>query len=104
MVNVVQKLSGNGSVHGVDEGGLLVQDQVGVIGNAAGDREKILKQRKAAVTSTDPNYGVGYISCTIHDIVSFLIVKQFSSYRIHHFGNSDKRYCLSFLLYKSVIE
>ena len=66
--HVFQKLTGNRGVDRVDQGRLVVQDQIGVIGDAAGDREEVFKQRKPTVAAADPNDGITDISRAAHRV------------------------------------
>ena len=63
----------NGLVHGVEEHRLLIQQQIGVIGNAVGDAVHTLKEGEATVVRTDPDQIVCDFSCAIHRLFSFML-------------------------------
>ena len=53
-------------VDGIEQNGLLVFDEVGVIGHAVGHAVDALKEGKAPVVSADPDHIVGYALGAIH--------------------------------------
>ena len=69
--HVLHKLAGDGGVRRVDDRGLLVQDQVGVVGDAAGNGEQVLKQGQAAVAGAHPGDLPGQLTGTVHLSFSF---------------------------------
>ena len=52
--DVLEELAGDGVVDGVEQDGLLVEQDVGVVAHAAGDGVDALKQRQSAVGRADP--------------------------------------------------
>ena len=54
VVQVFKKLVGDAAVHRVKQHGLFIQQHVGVIGHASGDRVGAFKQGQAAVVAADP--------------------------------------------------
>ena len=55
---VLQPGLGHGGIHRIQQQGLFVQDQVGVVAYAPGNGKEILKQGQAAVTAAQP-IGIG---------------------------------------------
>ena len=52
--DVFEELVADALVHSVQQDGFLVQQYVGVVGNAPGDGVDVLKQRQTAVVCADP--------------------------------------------------
>ena len=88
--HVLQILAGGGGVHRVEHDGLVVQQDIGVVGNALGDLVDALEQGQAAVIGADPVQIAGYIADTIHvRATSFLLIHR-SSYRLVFTGRGGQ--------------
>ena len=68
---VFKKLARDGGVHGVEQRGLFIQQQVGVVGNAARDGEHVLEQGEPAVVCADPEQVVLQLARAVHRVRSF---------------------------------
>jgi hypothetical protein len=66
VLQILHKLGLNRPVHRVEEDGLLVQQQVGVVGHPTGDGVGRLKDGVLAVVGADPDQVIGDIAGTIH--------------------------------------
>src|SRR5699024_8282915 len=71
-------------VHGVEEHGLLVQQQVGVVADPLGDGVDVLKQVEPVVVGPHPVQIVGYLAHAIHNLPPYLSC----------FGGSATAHCL----------
>ena len=64
--DVLQENAVNSLVHRVKEHGLLVQQQIGVVGHALGHAVHALKAGKPAVIGADPDQILANFSCAVH--------------------------------------
>ena len=71
VVQVVLELAVGGPVYRVKEDGLLVQQQVGVVGNPPGDGVDVFKQVEPVVVGPHPIQIVRYLAHAIHCDSSF---------------------------------
>ena len=69
--HILQPLVRRPAVHGVHDGHLFVQDQVGVVGHAVGDRVLALKKVDGGIVRADIADGIGYVEI-VHGGFSFL--------------------------------
>ena len=76
MLHVLQQLAAGRPVHGVEEDGLFVQQQVGVVADAPGDGMDVFKQVEPVVVGAHPVQIFSHIADTIHGIPSFLLRLQ----------------------------
>ena len=67
--HVLEELQGNGGIHRVQQGGLLIQNHIGVVGDPPGDGKQVFKQGQAAVAAAHPDNGVADISRVDHGIL-----------------------------------
>ena len=65
-VDVLKVLRADSPVSGVDQDGLLVQQDVGVVGDAVIQGMDILKQGKPTIVSADPVQIVSYFTIIVH--------------------------------------
>ena len=63
---IFKQLAAGRPVHGVEKHRPLVEKQIGVVGDPAGNRVDILKKGQTVVVCTDPIEVFGYIADTIH--------------------------------------
>ena len=68
MVDVLKEQAADGLIDGVDQHGFFVQQQVGVIADAVGQRIGILKQVQPPLTRADPIEIFGHFPDTIHTL------------------------------------
>ena len=68
--HVFQKDAVHGLVHRVEEDGLLIEKQIGVIGDAVGHAVDALEAGQTPVVRADPDQVVGDFSCAVHKITS----------------------------------
>jgi hypothetical protein len=66
VVDIFKKPGAYRGVRRVEEDGFFIQQEVRVIGDAAGNGEIAFEQRKAPVVPTDPDNVRGYISGAVH--------------------------------------
>ena len=71
---VFEELAGDGVIDGVEQDGLLVQHDVRVVGNAAGNGVDALKQRQTAVRRADPEQIVCNLDSAVHVQILLLFV------------------------------
>ena len=64
--HILQILGGHAGVGGVQNGYLLIQDHIAVVGYPIGHREHILKESQAPVTGADPDHAVGHRADILH--------------------------------------
>ena len=74
MGQVFKKHAVDGLVHRVEEHGLLVEQEIGVIGNAVGHAVDALKEGETPVVRADPDQVVQNLSCAVHREFSFVSV------------------------------
>ena len=72
VLDVLQQLAAGRPVYGVKQHGLLIEQQVSVVGYTARDGMDIFKQGKAMIVRTDPIQIVRYIAYAVHTVSSFL--------------------------------
>ena len=75
MLNVFQELPPNGGIHRIHHSGLIVQDQIGIVGHPPRDGKQVLKQRQTPVAAADPDDMVGDLPCAMHGNCSSLFQK-----------------------------
>ena len=63
---IFKKAVRDGTVHRVQQGGLFIPEQIGVIGNAPGNRIDIFKKCQSAVRAAQPNQVGCNILCAVH--------------------------------------
>ena len=68
MVDVLKEQAADGLIDSVDQHGFFVQQQVGVIADAVGQRIGILKQVQPPLTRADPIEIFGHFPDTIHTL------------------------------------
>ena len=73
MVDVFKEQAADGLVHGVDQDGLLVQQQIGVIAHAVRERIGVFKQVQPPLARADPVEILGHFLDTVHKSGSFQI-------------------------------
>ena len=71
MVDVFKEQAADGLVHGVDQDGLLVQQQIGVVAHAVRERVGVFKQVQPPLACADPVEILGHFLDTVHSSDSF---------------------------------
>ena len=66
--NVLEKQIGDGAVHGIEQNGLFIQQQIGVVAHAVRDGVNVLKKGESAVASADPVEIVRHFLDTVHGV------------------------------------
>ena len=69
MLDVLKEYLTDAPVHRVKQHGLLVQHQIGVVGDAARNGVDVLKQRQAAVTAAHPIHILCNLLYAMHVVV-----------------------------------
>ena len=64
--NIFKEVVTDGAVNRVEEDGLVVQQQIGVVGDAVADAVDALEHGQATVIGADPDEILGYVSHTMH--------------------------------------
>ena len=86
-LQVLKKLAAHGGVHCVQQGGLFIHNQVGVVCDTVGQREQVLKKVQAAVAAAHPVNVVRHSLHIAHRNPSF---SQSSCNRIYY-NNTNLR-------------
>ena len=68
MGEIFKELTGDGLIHRVEQDGLLVEQDIGVVRHAARDGIHALKQRQTAVGRTDPVQVLGHFHSAVHTL------------------------------------
>ena len=73
MVDVFKEQAADRLIHSVDQDGLLVQQQIGVVAHAVRERVGVFKQIQPPLTCADPVEILGHFLDTVHKSDSFQI-------------------------------
>ena len=76
VLHILQELAAGRPVHRVEENGLLVQQQVGVVGHPSGDGMDILKEGQPVIVSPHPVEVLGDVSHAIHLKIPLSVILQ----------------------------
>lgn len=72
MGHILHILYAHGPVHSIEQHGFIIQEQIGIIGHAAGYGEYVFKQRQPAVAAAHPKHLVRHFFYAIQiEISSF---------------------------------
>ena len=71
---VFKKLTGDGLIHRVEQDGLLVEQDIGVVRHAARDGVHALKQSQTAVGRADPVQILGHLHSAVHACLLLLCI------------------------------
>ena len=80
--HVVEEVVRHGLVNRVEEYGLLVEYEIGVVGDAVGHAVDALEQGEPAVICADPCHVVGYTLCAVHLKLPPLLCSSSHTYNI----------------------
>ena len=81
VVHVVEEVVRHGLVHRVEQDGLFVEYEIGVVGYAVGHAVDALEQSQTPVVGTDPYHVVGDSLCAVHN--GFTSLKICGSFYAH---------------------
>ena len=90
MIQILQILFGSGSVHGIEHHGLLIQQDIGVVGYAHGDLIDALKQSQTPVVGADPGQIIGNFSDTIHFRATSFPITKLSAALLLFFAQDER--------------
>ena len=89
MLQIFKELGLDGAVHGIQQDGFLVQQQIGVIGHPAGNGIGGLKAGQLPVVPPDPHQILCHLAYTIHRQASLSIGRFFLQASYHKFSPKD---------------